>query len=227
MTRAADGTTAATPDGAKATGVREDRMLSLGRLAWLCGAVAGSGVLLVLLLDGPAAAGALVALLVAAALLVARYAAGAGALDSGHRHEVWLLRTRVPGMGEWRRNLRTATGSDGALYYRAVLRPELRRLYAAALAEHHHVSLDQQPERAAELIGPDLWPWLGFETPHTGPDGEVPVDALRRLVDRLETLNAPRSPRTGDPGTGDLRTGNSRTGDSRAGNPRTGKDTAT
>ncbi|MFD0655199.1 hypothetical protein ACFQ2Y_48605 [Streptomyces malaysiensis subsp. malaysiensis] len=97
-------------------------------------------------------------------------------------------------MGEWRRNVRTSTGPDGALYYRAVLRPELRRLYAAALTEHHHVSLDQQPEKAAELIGPELWPWLGFETPRTGPDGEIPVDVLRRLVDRLETLGAPRSP---------------------------------
>ncbi|WHX15844.1 hypothetical protein QFW82_01880 [Streptomyces malaysiensis subsp. malaysiensis] len=169
-------------------------MLTLRRLGWLGGAVVGSGVVLVLLLDGPEAAGALVALLTAVALLVARYAAGAGALDSGQRHEVWLLRTRVPGMGEWRRNVRTSTGPDGALYYRAVLRPELRRLYAAALTEHHHVSLDQHPEKAAELIGPELWPWLGFETPRTGPDGEIPVDVLRRLVDRLETLSAPRSP---------------------------------
>jgi hypothetical protein len=101
-------------------------------------------------------------------------------------------------MGEWRRNVHTATGPDGALYYRAVLRPDLRRLYAAALAEHHHVSLERQPERAAELIGPELWPWLGPEPPRTGPDGDVPVDVLRRLVDRLEALGAPRTrtPRT-------------------------------
>ncbi|MET9823599.1 hypothetical protein ABZ038_18605 [Streptomyces sp. NPDC006349] len=173
-------------------------MLTLRGLALLGGAVAGSGVLLVLLFDGPAAAGALVALLVAAALLVARYVTGAGALDAGHRDEVRLLRTRLPGMGEWRRNVSTSTGSDGALYYRAVLRPELRHLYAAALAEHHQVSLEHQPERAAELIGPELWPWLGPVPPGTGPDGEVPVDVLRRLVDRLEVLGAPRtrSPRT-------------------------------
>ncbi|MGW3862455.1 hypothetical protein ACWEDZ_13300, partial [Streptomyces sp. NPDC005047] len=81
---------------------------------------------------------------------------------------------------------------------RAVLRPELRRLYAAALAEHHHVSLDRQPRRAADLIGPDLWPWLGSQTPRTGPDGGIPVDVLRHLVDRLEHLG---SPRTRTPGT--------------------------
>ncbi|MFE1014033.1 hypothetical protein ACFW4M_22400 [Streptomyces sp. NPDC058794] len=167
-------------------------MLTLGRLGLLGGAVTGSGVLLVLLFDGFQAAGALLALLVVVALVVTRYVAGADAFDSGHRGEVRLLRTRAPGMGEWRRNVGTATGPDGALYYRAVLRPELRHLYAAALAEHHHVSLDQQPERAAELIGPELWPWLGPEPPGTGPDGEVPVDVLRRLVDRLETLGAPR-----------------------------------
>ncbi|MER7716291.1 hypothetical protein ABTX99_04955 [Streptomyces flaveolus] len=171
----------------------EPDLLPLRRLGLLGGAVAGSGVLLVLLLDGPEAAGAVVAVLVVAALVVARYVAGAGAFDPGRRDEVRLLRTRAPGMGEWRRNIHTATGPDGALYYRAVLRPDLRRLYAAALAEHHHVSLDQQPERAAELIGPELWPWLGPEPPRTGPDGDVPVDVLRRLVDRLEALGTPRT----------------------------------
>lgn len=171
----------------------ERETLTLRRLGLLGGAVAGSGVLLVLLLDGPEAAGAVVTVLAVAALVVTRYVAGAGAFDSGRRGEVRLLRTRAPGMGEWRRNVRTATGPDGALYYRAVLRPELRRLYAAALAEHHHVSLDHQPRRAAELIGPELWPWLGHEPPRTGSDGDVPPDVLRRLVDRLEALGAPRT----------------------------------
>ncbi|MET8568936.1 hypothetical protein [Streptomyces sp. NPDC004783] len=167
--------------------------LPLRRIGLLGGAVAGSGVLLVLLLDGAGAAGAVVALLVVVGLLLARYVAGAGALDSGWRDEVRLLRTRAPGMGEWRRNVETATGTDGAVPYRTLLRPELRRLYAAVLAEHHHVSLDHQPERAARLIGEELWPWLGSRPPATGPDGEVPVDVLRRLVDRLEELGAPRT----------------------------------
>ncbi|WP_077797131.1 hypothetical protein [Streptomyces sp. JHA26] len=184
----------------------EPDLLPLRRIGLLGGAVAGSGVLLVLLLDGPGAAGAVVTVLVVAALVAARYVAGAGAFDSGRRDEVRLLRTRAPGMGEWRRNVHTTTGPDGALYYRAVLRPDLRRLFAAALAEHHHVSLEQQPERAAELIGPELWPWLGPEPPRTGPDGDVPVDVLRRLVDRLEALGAPRTrtpriPRTRTPRT--------------------------
>ncbi|ANB09302.1 hypothetical protein SAM40697_5346 [Streptomyces ambofaciens] len=168
-------------------------MLTRGRLGLLGGAVAGSGLLLVLLLDGFEAACALLVVLTVVVLLLTRYAAGAAAFDSARREEVGLLRTRAPGMGEWRRNVGTATGPDGALYYRAVLRPELRHLYAAALAEHHHVSLDQQPERAAELVGTELWPWLGPEPPRTGPDGEVPVDVLRHLVDRLETLGAPRT----------------------------------
>ncbi|MFF0645914.1 hypothetical protein ACFYVV_20180 [Streptomyces tendae] len=195
-----------------AGGSGED-MLTLPRLGLLGGALAGSGVLLVLLLDGAEAAGALVALLVAVALLAARYVAGAGALDSAYRDEVRLLRTRVPGMGEWRRNVTTSTGPDGALYYRAVLRTELRHLYAAALAEHHHVSLEHQPERAAELVGSELWPWLGTVPPGTGPDGEVPVDVLRRLVDRLEALGTP--PRTRGPHTPSPRS------------PRTGKDQST
>ncbi|EHN79771.1 hypothetical protein SMCF_649 [Streptomyces coelicoflavus ZG0656] len=198
-------------------------MLTLSRLGLLGGAVAGSGLLLVLLLDGPEAAGALVALIVAVAVLVARYATGAGAVDSAYRDEVRLLRTRAPGMGEWRRNVKTSTGPDGALYYRAVLRIELRRLYAAALAEHHHVSLEHQPERAAELIGPELWAWLGPVPPDTGPEGEVPADVLRRLVDRLEALGAPRDS-DHDRDHAPART-SSRTR-TRTRTPRTGKDQA-
>jgi hypothetical protein len=200
-------------------------MLTLPRLGLLTGAVAGSGLLLVLLLDGAEAAGALGALLVAVALLVARYVTGAGALDSAYRDEVRLLRSRVPGMGEWRRNVTTSTGPDGALYYRAVLRTELRHLYAAALAEHHHVSLEHQPERAAELIGPELWPWLGPVTPGTGPDGGVPVDVLRRLVDRLEALGTPST--SGTRSTSSTRSAPSTSSTPRTRLPRTGKDQAT
>ncbi|WP_394428952.1 hypothetical protein [Streptomyces sp. SGAir0957] len=172
------------------------RPLTVHRLLALLGAVAGSAVLLVWLVDGPVAAGAVVTVLVVAGLAVARYVAGAGSLDSGWRDDVRLLRAREPGMGEWRSNVRTAVSPDGALYYRAVLRPELRRLFAAALAEHHHVSLDHQPERAAALVGTDLWPWLGPATPATGPDGDVPVEVLRRLADRLDALSTPRTPPT-------------------------------
>ncbi|MEV5614009.1 hypothetical protein [Streptomyces sp. NPDC052225] len=174
---------------------RAHPLLTLRQLGLLCALIATSGLLLVLLVDGAAAAGSVVTVLAVVALIVARYAAGADVFDSARREDVRLLRTRAPGMGEWRRNVRTATGPDGSLYYRAVLRPELRRLFAAALAEHHHVSLDQQPRRAAELIGAELWPWLGHEQPGTGPQGEVPVEVVGRLVERLEALNAPR-PRT-------------------------------
>ncbi|GAA2302179.1 hypothetical protein OKJ48_17550 [Streptomyces kunmingensis] len=180
--------------------VRARQDLTARQLLLLLGVMGVSAAVLVLLVDGAEAAGAVVAVLVVTALAVARYVVGAGAFDSGRRDDVRLLRARAPGMGEWRSNIRTAAGSDGALYYRAVLRPELRRLFAATLAEHHHVSLDQQPERAAELIGADLWPWLGPATPRTGPDGDVPVDVLRRLVDRLEALGDPRTrTRTDDP----------------------------
>jgi hypothetical protein len=176
----------------------EQEPLSPRRLLLLCAGLGGSAVLLVLLVDGVAAAGALLAVLVVAGLAGARYVLGARALDPGLRDEVRLLRTRAPGSGEWRRHLRAAAGPDGALYYRTTLRPQLRRLYAAALAEHHHVSLDHQPERAAALVGPELWPWLGAAPPRTAPTGAlggVPKEVLRALVDRLEELAAPR-PRT-------------------------------
>ncbi|MFI7336535.1 hypothetical protein ACIBUY_01175 [Streptomyces sp. NPDC050085] len=169
------------------------RTLTIRQLLLVCGVMGASAVLLVLLVDGTEAAAAVVAVLAAGALLVARYVAGAGAVDSGRRDDARLLRTRAPGMGEWRHDIRTATGPDGALYYRAMLRPRLRRLFAAVLAEHHHVALEHQPLRAAELIGPELWPWLGHDLPGAGPDGDVPAEVLRRLVDRLEALAAPHA----------------------------------
>ncbi|MEU6841885.1 hypothetical protein ABZ930_08445 [Streptomyces sp. NPDC046716] len=167
--------------------------LTVPRLLLLSAALAASAVVLVLLVDGWVAAGATAVALAVGALLCARYVAGADAQDSGRRGEVRLLRTRAPGMGEWHRNVRISLGPDGALCYRAVLRPELRRLFAAALTEHHHVSLDRQPARAAELIGPELWPWLGPEPPATGPDGAIPAEVLGRLADRLEELGTPRT----------------------------------
>ncbi|MET9493795.1 hypothetical protein [Streptomyces sp. NPDC006552] len=173
---------------------RRPAALPVRQLLLLLGVMGGSAVVLLLLVDGPGAACAVAAVLLVTALAVARYVAGAGAFDSGRRADVRLLRARAPGTGEWRSHVRTAAGPDGALYYRAVLRPELRRLFAAVLAEHHHISLDHQPRRAAQLIGAELWPWLGPEPPRTGPDGDVPADVLRRLVDRLEALAAPRSP---------------------------------
>ncbi|MYW62790.1 hypothetical protein GTY65_01655 [Streptomyces sp. SID8379] len=193
MTGPAPGRTGTPPSD---TGPFPRRMLlTVPQLVSLLGAVAVSGVLLILLVDGPVPAGATAALLAAGALFFARYVVGADAQDSGRRGEVRLLRTRAPGMGEWHRNVRISLGPDGALGYRAVLRPELRRLFAAALAEHHHVSLDQQPDRAAELIGLELWRWLGPEPPATGPDGAIPAEVLGRLVDRLEALGE-RAPRT-------------------------------
>ncbi|MYT74496.1 MULTISPECIES: hypothetical protein [unclassified Streptomyces] len=175
-------------------GIRRGRPpLTVPRLLLLSAVLAASAVLLILLVDGWVAAGAAAVVLGAGALLCARYVAGADAQDSGRRGEVRLLRTRAPGMGEWHRNVRISLGPDGALCYRAVLRPELRRLFAAALAEHHHVSLDRQPARAAELIGPELWRWLGPEPPATGPDGAIPAEVLGRLVDRLELLGTART----------------------------------
>ncbi|WP_420036775.1 hypothetical protein ACN2WE_35195 [Streptomyces sp. cg28] len=175
-------------------GIRRGRPpLDVPRLLLLSAVLAASAVLLILLVDGWVAAGATAVVLGAGALLCARYVAGADAQDSGRRGEVRLLRTRAPGTGEWHRNVRISLGPDGALCYRAVLRPELRRLFAAALAEHHHVSLDRQPARAAELIGPELWRWLGPEPPATGPDGAIPAEVLGRLVDRLELLGTPRT----------------------------------
>ncbi|WP_380284607.1 hypothetical protein [Kitasatospora purpeofusca] len=118
-----------------------------------------------------------------AALLTGRYVAGAGALDVGLRRRPRLRDSHEPGLGDWRWTVRQGLAPDGDAQ---PLRGRLQRLFAARLSEAHHVSLTADPERAAELIGVRLWPWI--DPVGEPPAPTVPPDVLRALVDRLESL---------------------------------------
>jgi hypothetical protein len=61
----------------------------------------------------------------------------------------------------------------------SALRRSCRRIAAARLAEHHGVDLDQEPERAAVVCGPDLWAALDGEP--TSLDAGGLVRALEML----------------------------------------------
>jgi hypothetical protein len=167
-------------------------------LAVLAVAAVGAEVLLAVVGGLPAVAtGALV--LAVAALLAARYVVGAEALDSDYRRKVRLVGSREPTLRYWDAAIEDARESLSG--YELHLRPLLQRLYEVRLAERHGVSLATQPERAAALIGPELWPWIDPSRPRLTVDSlgrplsrdpslgpAVPDPLITALVERLEQL---------------------------------------
>jgi hypothetical protein len=142
----------------------------------------------------------LIALLLAAALL-ARFVLGAEAFDGSYRREIRLVHEREPSLHTWVSNIEIGRGT--MLGFERALRPQLERLYAVRLAENHGVSLYHEPDRAAALIGPRLWPWINPQRPgpHDSPTPQhlldrraqsafaPPPDAvILALIDRLEEL---------------------------------------
>ncbi|MFJ9951901.1 hypothetical protein [Kitasatospora sp. NPDC091207] len=135
------------------------------------------------LVGGVPAAVAGAVLLAVVALVAGRYVAGAGFLDIGLRTRPRLMDTREPGLGDWHWTVRQGLDPKGDA---RPLRSRLRRLFAARLSEAHGLSLTADRDRAAELIGPRLWPWIDPDA--ADPDAVVPGPVLLALVDRLESL---------------------------------------
>lgn len=138
---------------------------------------------LLALAGGLPGAGAGAVLLTAAALVTARYVAGAGALETVLRRPPRLMEAHEPGLGDWRWTVGQATDPEGD---GGPLRTRLQRLYAVRLSEVHGLRLPADRDRAAELVGPELWPWVDLWAP--APATTVPAPVLRALVDRLESL---------------------------------------
>jgi hypothetical protein len=152
----------------------------------LTGSAVGAVVLLALT-DGLAAAATGLALFAAAGFGVARYVVGGGTQDSGYRRSVRLLGGRTLALGQWEPIVRKSLGEGGERHFAAVLRPQLQGLFAARLAQRHGVELYRAPQRAAALIGPELWPWIDPAGPP--PEPAIPEHVLRALLDRLEALD--------------------------------------
>ncbi|MER8114761.1 hypothetical protein [Streptomyces sp. NPDC094031] len=149
-------------------------------------AVAVAAEVLLTLADGAAAAGTGLALIVALALVLGRYAAGGGAQDSDHRKRVRLLGSHAPALGGWRRIVAKTLADDSEAHLRTVMRPQLQRLFAARLAERHGVLMHRDPRRARALVGAELWPWI--DPGANAPRPTLPEPVLRSLLDRLEAL---------------------------------------
>lgn len=150
---------------------------------------------------GAATAGA--AGIVIVGLLVARYVGGADAIDPAQRRPVRLVHQREPSLQGWATAVEAS--QDTAAGFERVLRPALERLYAVRLADRHGVSLYHEPERAAALIGDEVFAWIDpRRPPYTGPQPArrtldrraqsayvprpIPNAVLEALVHRLETL---------------------------------------
>lgn len=184
------------PDG-------QSQLSHVARAVLLLVATAVASEVVLAIAGGPGAAAAGAVAIVITGLLVARYVAGADAIDDAHRRTVRLVHQREPSLRGW------ATAVDAALEsptgFERVLRPKLERLYAVRLADRHGVSLYREPERAAALVGAELFDWIDPRRPtYAGPlrprkmldrraqsanhPPRVPDVVLRALVQRLETL---------------------------------------
>lgn len=171
-------------------------------LLLLAGAAVAAEAVLAIAGGGGAAAAGAVALAVIG-LLIARYVAGAEAIDGSYRRAVRLVHQREPSLQGWATAVESAL--ESAAGFERVLRPELERLYAVRLADRHGVSLYREPDRAAAIVGADVFAWIDPRRPgYTGPlpprrtldrraqstgyTPPVPDVVLRALVHRLETL---------------------------------------
>jgi hypothetical protein len=68
------------------------------------------------------------------------------------------------------------------------LLPILRRLAYDRLAAGHRVDLELQPDKAAELLGPEAWILIGPGDDPSHPSSSVPLDRIERVVAALERL---------------------------------------
>lgn len=97
--------------------------------------------------------------------------------------------------GYWRKRAGLVDGTRSGPAYDAQLRGTLQDLLAARLAEHHGVSLRDDPAAARRLLCPRpgderLWYWVDPERPPATAGGTpgIPPRTLARLIDRLERL---------------------------------------
>jgi hypothetical protein len=129
---------------------------------------------------------ALLALVTARAAVPGQGGAGATAGDAGQRAEVG------PADFPAYRNITAELTWAGTSrrHYDHGLRPLLARLVTARLAERHGLDAARQPERAAAILGEDVWPLVDPSRPASN-DRDAPgvsLTALTRIVTKLEEL---------------------------------------
>ncbi len=96
-------------------------------------------------------------------------------------------RARPSSLARVEREVTLATGTAFDVHFR--LRPLLRDL-AAGLVLRRGVDLERSPDRARELLGPDVWALVrpDVEPPDDRSAPGVPIAAIERALDDLEAL---------------------------------------
>jgi hypothetical protein len=95
---------------------------------------------------------------------------------------------RLPELARIEREVMLATGSDFDQQLR--LRPLLRDIAEHRLWSRRGIALDENPVRAAELLGPEVWELLrpGGSSADTRDWRALDLDELKGMVDRIETV---------------------------------------
>jgi hypothetical protein len=157
-------------------------------------------VVAVAAVTGYAAAGMTGTAVVVAGAAVAALAVLRGLVPrarSAHDHDPPVDYEAIPAIftGYWRKRAGLVDGTRSGPAFDAELRGTLQHLLAARLAEHHGVSLRDDPDAARRLLCPRprderLWYWVDPARPaitKTKTPG-IPPRTLARLIDRLERL---------------------------------------
>ena len=161
----------------------------------IVGVAGGAAVILAVagLVGGVQWLGAAAGLVIAAALAGTRYAVNHQILAAPLHRSERLARRDLTGLGSYVVRLEAVRRASTQAEYLAKLRPDLVRLAAALLAEHHDVDLTARPAEARALLGEDVWPLLDPRRADERPDAvRVDDQMLMTLVERLEGLASRR-----------------------------------
>jgi hypothetical protein len=96
-------------------------------------------------------------------------------------------RARPASLARVEREVTLSTGTAFDVHFR--LRPLLRSL-SSGLLLRHGVDLERSPERAAELLGPNLWELVAPDAraPEDRAAPGIPIETVEHAIDRLEEL---------------------------------------
>jgi hypothetical protein len=181
-----------TPKAAEERAEQRRRWIAVGVAV---GAMTAVVVLSAWLVLGTSWLGPALGACVAAVALAAWYTVSGRTLGMNGDVRERVLERHYIGVAWYASMLRNTLERGG---YERGLRRELTRLTAARLAQRHGVNLYRNPQAAAQLIGPDLWPLVdpavksGSEGRADGKSGgrpaEVPIRAVAELIERLELM---------------------------------------
>ena len=159
------------------------------RLAWFTATAAVATVVVLALADGVVeiiAFELIVGGLVATAFLAAGPLRPARILERAPMTAAIGTRNHPPQLQrlEWMVEFATTASADAELR----LIPELRELTAARLQQRHGIDLSADRDRAAALLGPEVWPYLDPQRPQRFGRSALSPQQVDVIVAAIEDL---------------------------------------